>query len=193
MPASLNRPIILASGPRPKETARTCALFAIISSTISSAPGWKTMEIDAERPVCSRRTASNFSRASGGVMTAAPKTRSAGIAAADHQRGLGHPAHRGLDDRPMAAQPLDHHRVCSASAISLPQPVAYSPRHGFRVEPAETIRGVQVVLRMGEMMHMEMRIGGGALAAQILDMVERLLGQPIAKTRSRGKLGRRSS
>ena len=31
-----------------------------------------------------------------------------GVAAADHQRRLGNPAHRGLDDRPAAAQPLGH-------------------------------------------------------------------------------------
>ncbi len=41
MPASLKRAIIPASGPRPKLTARICALLAMIRSTISAAPGWK--------------------------------------------------------------------------------------------------------------------------------------------------------
>ena len=47
-------------------------------------------------------------------------------------------------------------------------------------DPGDRIALDQIVLRVGEVMHVEHRIHRASLSAQFLDMVDRLLGQPIA-------------
>ena len=78
--------------------------------------------------------------------------------------------------------------VCSR--VSLAGLLFVGCRHGFRILAAERIVGGQIVLRVREMVHVKHSISGAALAAQVFDMIERLLGQPIAETGPRRELVR---
>ena len=62
--------------------------------------------------------------------------------------------------------------------------------HRRGVEPAEVVVGGQAVLGVGEVVHVEHRVHGRALAPQVLHVVERLLGEPVPERRPIGELER---
>jgi hypothetical protein len=184
MPASLNRPIIFASGPRPKLTARTRSLLARMISTISAAPGWKLWKFT---PKLMRRQIAQPGDFLGHFLWAhhrrrqkAERTRIAGRR--DKPR-LRDPAHRGLDHGNAAAQPSVRGVLINAQpSRSL---LLVGRRHRLGAHAADRIADVRSFCACAKWCMWNTASIAAALAAQFLDMVDRLLGQPVAQTRLR--------
>jgi hypothetical protein len=114
-------PIIFASGPRPKLTARTRSLLPRMISTISAAPGWNEWKFTPKVRGKVLQLGNRLSQLGRLHHRACQETECSGIARCRHQPGRGDPAHRGLDYRQAAAERAVS-AVKSGSPNSQPSP-----------------------------------------------------------------------
>jgi hypothetical protein len=101
-------------GVRPAPEGDGANLILVLDDQLDDSVGarLKAVEIDAERPIGAAPDGEQLlARLLGRHHRCAEKAKGARVGAGDHERRLRDPAHRGLDNRPAAAEPLRHHRA----------------------------------------------------------------------------------